>query len=54
MKIATIVAIFNKPLWWNWLDTLDLESSVERRVGSSPTSGTKYAPVAKLVETHET
>ena len=36
-----------------WLDTLVLETSAERREGSSPSIGTN-APVAKLVETHWT
>ena len=30
------------PLWWNWLNTLDFDSSAHGLVGSSPTGGSKY------------
>ena len=29
------------PLWWNWINTLDFDSSAHGLVGSSPTGGSK-------------
>lgn len=53
LGLSSVISASVAKFGWNALD-LGSSTQVANVVGSSPTWGTKNAPVAKLVETHGT